>query len=88
MRNREHLSAWEAPRPPRFFSRAYWDERLPLMQAAARREEAFRFVLVARDEPLGPIVGTCSLTQIVRGPSQSALLGFGIDAEFVSAKAS
>ncbi len=78
-RNKGHLSPWEPPRPPQFFSRSYWEESLHVSHEEAHRGTMFRFALVANGEPNGPILGTCDLAQIVRGPSQSALLGFGLD---------
>jgi ribosomal-protein-alanine N-acetyltransferase len=79
-RNREHLMPWEPPRPAEFFSLEYWNKRLPVLHDEAERGVAFRRVLLDKREPGGAILGTCNLTQILRGPNQSALLGYGLDA--------
>jgi [ribosomal protein S5]-alanine N-acetyltransferase len=83
VRNREHLSPWEPPRPPDFFTLEHWKRRIPAFHDEAARGVALRWVLVDKREPTGAILGTCNLTQILRGPNQSALLGYGIDRDHV-----
>ncbi len=83
LRNREHLGPWEATRPHDFLSRPYWAKRVQELHAEARRAISYRWVLLSKSELDGPILGTCSLTQIVRGPNQSALLGYGLDKDQV-----
>jgi ribosomal-protein-alanine N-acetyltransferase len=83
VRNQEHLSPWEVARPPAFFTREFWEQRSVAVHDEASRGVGFRWVLLRKGEPEGPFLGTCSLSQIVRGPNQSALLGFGIDHSYV-----
>jgi [ribosomal protein S5]-alanine N-acetyltransferase len=77
-RNRAHLEPWDPPRPARFFSPEFWIDRIGKDREEAAREQTLRFVLLAREDS-DAIVGTCALTQISRGPVQSAQLGYGLD---------
>jgi ribosomal-protein-alanine N-acetyltransferase len=52
------------------------DEAFAALLARARAEESFEPLLVCRRDD-GAIVGFANISQIVRGPLQSAFLGFG-----------
>ncbi|MFK0010083.1 GNAT family N-acetyltransferase [Paenarthrobacter sp. NPDC090520] len=75
VRNAEHLSPWEPRREPSFFSVSGQEKAVQskLQQYAAGREVPW--VLVRS----GMIVGTMTLTGIVRGPFLSANLGYWVD---------
>ena len=81
VRNRDFLAPYEPPRPPAFFTKAYWIERIPALHEEARQGTTIRWVMIDKAHRDRPIVGTCSLTQIARGPSQSAIVGYGLDRE-------
>jgi ribosomal-protein-alanine N-acetyltransferase len=75
--NDAHFAPWDPPRPPGFFSAAYWEARLARAQCELDEDKALRFVLLdkVRDE----VVGTANFTAFIRGPFQACLLGYGLD---------
>ncbi|NMO18418.1 GNAT family N-acetyltransferase [Pyxidicoccus fallax] len=79
--NREHFDPVSPDRPANFFSVTYWRTRLAQDREDFRYDVSLRLFLLPRDEPLGsaPIIGNVSLTQIRRGPLQSADLGYALD---------
>jgi [ribosomal protein S5]-alanine N-acetyltransferase len=81
VRNHAHLAPWEPRRAAAYYTLAYWSERIPALLDEARCGAAIRWVLTNREQANGPIIGTCSLTQIARGVSQSGILGYGLDHE-------
>ncbi|WP_371495910.1 GNAT family N-acetyltransferase [Kitasatospora sp. NBC_00374] len=75
LRNREHLRRWDPRRDEDFFTPAGQEARL---REQVEQREAGRtapFVLAHGDE----IVGAVTLSNVVRGPLQSANLGYWID---------
>jgi ribosomal-protein-alanine N-acetyltransferase len=82
-RNRGHLGAFAPPRPPGYDTLAYWQRRIPRMQAEARSGLAEWLALRDRRRPDGPLLGHCHLFQILRGPQQCCHLGYGLDREEV-----
>ena len=78
-RNRGHLARWSPPTPDGFFTEPYWIRRGERNLADARDGRAFRFAIVWKDNPAGDLLGTISLTEVVRGPLQQAYLGYGLD---------
>lgn len=80
-RNRAFLAPYEPPRPTAFFTRAFWIDRVAVLHEEARQGTSVRWVLMDKLHPDRPIVGTCSLTQIARGPSQNAIVGYALDRE-------
>ncbi|WIG94402.1 GNAT family N-acetyltransferase [Myxococcus sp. SDU36] len=79
--NREHVSPVSPARPANFFSVTYWRTRLAQDREDFRRDLSLRVFLLPRNQPflLAPIIGNVSLTNIRRGPLQSADLGYGLD---------
>lgn len=77
--NRDHLAPWDPQRDPSYFTLEHWRAELERVVAQAREGSAFRFVLTAREEPVQPVLGTSSVTNIVRGPFQAAYLGYALD---------
>ncbi|HVK72712.1 MAG TPA: GNAT family N-acetyltransferase [Kofleriaceae bacterium] len=78
-RNRHHLARWSPPTPDGFYTEPYWIRRGEKNLIDARDGKAFRFAIVWKDNPAGDLLGTISLTEIVRGPLQQAYLGYGLD---------
>jgi ribosomal-protein-alanine N-acetyltransferase len=79
--NRRHLAVWEPLRPEEYYTAAFWRLELQRLSALSLQGATVPFILSLRDLPphVPPsIVGTCSLTNIVRGPFQAAYLGFGL----------
>lgn len=77
--NRDHFAPWSPPAPQGFLSLAYWRERLPRQQREHRDGRSACFVISWRDRDPGRIIGTANFTEIVRGPLQKCLLGYGLD---------
>jgi [ribosomal protein S5]-alanine N-acetyltransferase len=77
-RNRAHLDPWSPPAQDDFFTETGQLERLRKALEAEQRGTDRAWWLFARHEP-EHMVGTARLTQIVRGPFCSAMLGYGID---------
>nr|WP_258059958.1 GNAT family protein [Arthrobacter sp. ZGTC212] len=77
-RNRNYLAPWEPLRPDAFFTgdgqRSVIDAKLALFQAGSE----VPWVLADGER----IIGTITLTGIVRGPFLSANLGYWIDGEY------
>lgn len=82
-RNREHLTPWEPPRAPDFYTEAYWRDRLLVDHEDFDAGRALRLVLRRRDDPGGEVIGVCNFNQIMRGAFQAATLGYSIDQRFV-----
>ncbi len=79
MNNKHHLSGWEMERDNSYFAR---EHQLRLIHAdieKMKRGELFRFWMFSM-EANEAIIGTISLSNIVRGAFQSCHLGYRIDA--------
>ncbi|MEV6117551.1 GNAT family protein [Streptomyces sp. NPDC052109] len=76
--NREHLRPWEPRRPDSFFTEAGQRERIDGLLRLFSDGGAVPFVFQAAD---GRIVGTVTLTGIVRGPFCSSSLGYWVAAD-------
>lgn len=77
--NDAHLAPWSPPAPDGYFTEAYWRKRLAQSRDEIERGAALRFVITARGEPDGAVVGLCNFTQIVRGAFQACTLGYSVD---------
>ncbi len=77
-RNREHLAPWEPARTDRFFTPAGQQEVIGGKLALAGAGSEVPWVLVSD----GRIVGTVTITGIVRGPFLNGHLGYWVDSEF------
>ena len=78
LRNRAHLSPWEPAHPPDYYSIAGQRARSLEVAAgrAAGREAAYGIV----EASTGELVGRVALSRILRGPLQSAHIGYLVDA--------
>jgi [ribosomal protein S5]-alanine N-acetyltransferase len=81
--NREHLERWSPPLPDDFYTLRYWRKRLDHARREYAEDRALRLIICERDEPerepgARRVIGTCSFTDIVRGPSQACKLGYGL----------
>lgn len=77
-RNRAHFARWEPPRPPDFETVEGWDARLHDALAGWAQDREARFVMF--DAASERMIGRINFTSISRGPFQSCLLGYQIDA--------
>lgn len=72
-RSREHLAPWEPVRPERYFTLA--GQRDAIADSLARHEAGTMVPHVVLDES-GAVAGRINLNNIVRGPFQSASVGY------------
>ncbi|MCC6872689.1 MAG: GNAT family N-acetyltransferase [Sandaracinaceae bacterium] len=79
-RNRAHLGPWEPRHPDEFYSQDYWHDRLALYKLEALEGRGWRAMVYERDRP-ERVIGTVSITNVVRGALQGANLGYGLDGE-------
>lgn len=77
-RNREHLAPWEPTRDAAFFTAAGQEPEVAAQLDAARLGASLPMVLADAE---GAIVGRFTLSGIVRGPFQSANVGYWVAAE-------
>lgn len=80
VRNRDHLEPWEPERPPGFYTRRFWAERLERNRVEMQADQSVRLFLRRRDTVRHEVIGSCSINNILRGAFQSGRLGYGIDA--------
>lgn len=78
VRNREYLSRWEPLRPEEYYTEAWHAADIASRLAAAEAGEGYPLGLFAG----GSLVGRFNLAGIVRGPFQSAGLGYWVDSAY------
>jgi len=72
--NRAFLAPYDPPRPDAFFTEEGQRSELEQALAQAAVGARYRYVMLDRDEP----VGALSISNVVRGPFQSANLGYWV----------
>lgn len=82
-RNQAHLAAWEPQTPPGFYTRDYWEKLGQSAQNDFLAGRGLRLNVFAdlKDYGLG-LIGRINFSQINRGPFQSCMLGYAIDAQY------
>ncbi|MET3176749.1 UNVERIFIED_ORG: ribosomal-protein-alanine N-acetyltransferase [Arthrobacter sp. UYCu721] len=78
VRNREYLSFWEPVRPEEYYTRAWQAADIASRLAAKEAGEGYPLGLFAGDT----LVGRFNVAGIVRGPFQSAGLGYWVDSTY------
>ena len=82
-RNRQHFARWDPPAPADFYSVAFWERSIARSLDDFAADRAVRLDLFDRADPTGRVViGRMGFSQIVRGPFQSCILGYQIDAAY------
>lgn len=76
--NEAHLAPWDPPRPAGIRETAFWVAEGTRAVEDARDGGLVRWVLLPRAG--GAVIGRVNITQIVRGPFQSCMLGYALDA--------
>ena len=78
VRNREYLSSWEPARPGEYYTEAWQAADIARRLVATEAGEGYPLALFAGDT----LVGRFNVAGIVRGPFQSAGLGYWVDSEY------
>ena len=73
--NREHLAPWDPQRPEHYFTLDGQQEQVAGQLARSRAGHEYPYVMTLGRQ----IVGRITLSNVVRGPLQSAVLGYWID---------
>ena len=80
-RNREFLAPFDPSRDEEFFTASY-QRRLLFGEVADRQEDrAYRFWISPKGDPR-QLIGTISLSSVVRGAFQSCFLGYKLDRDW------
>lgn len=77
--NDDHLAPWAPPRPDGFTTAAYWSLALVQAQRELEDDRSAHLYLILKADPAEAVVGTVTLSNIQRGPVQSANLGYDLD---------
>ncbi len=74
--NDDHLRKWAPPAPPGWGTLPYWERRLRESHDEATSGRSLRLAISWHDDDERAVLGTISLTELVRGPLQQAFLGY------------
>jgi [ribosomal protein S5]-alanine N-acetyltransferase len=80
-RNENHLAPWDPPRPTTIRELEYWESECARAADEYLEGAVVRWVLLLNDAP-AQLVGRINYTQIARGPFQSCMLGYALDARY------
>lgn len=75
--NQRHLQPWSPTWPDDVFSQRFWEEQIAAREVDLRAGSAYAMFVFERQGERR-LAGNLSLTQIVRGPSQSCWMGYGL----------
>lgn len=78
-RNDQHLAPWDPPRPAGITQADYWETECERAAEDFDGGAVVRWLMLPR-ERAQPVIGRINFTQIVRGPFQSCMLGYAVDA--------
>lgn len=78
-RNAAHFARWDPPRGAEVMTEAHWREQGRLAEEGRRAGRLLRWLAFRRDAA-DALVARANFTEIVRGPFQSCLLGYQVDA--------
>lgn len=81
LRNDSHLARWDPPRPAGIQSADFWEAEGARAVDEYNNGVVARWVLLSREDE-SQVIGRINYTQIARGPFQSCVLGYVIDAAF------
>ena len=82
-RNRDHFSRWDPPTPPDFYSTSFWERSIARSIDDFVADRAVRLDLFdAGATEHRALIGRIGFSQIFRGPFQSCILGYQIDAAY------
>ena len=79
VKNRDALAPWEPTRSDSYFTLAYWDQQISIVRDQNQAGTRIQFLLLDNSAPTGPLIGQCTLSNVVRGAFQAAYLGYSLD---------
>ena len=80
-RNREHFARWDPPAPADFYSVRFWERSIARSVEDFAADRAVRLDVFDASEPDNrTVIARIGFSQIFRGPFQSCILGYQIDA--------
>jgi len=79
-RNAGHFSPWNPDTPPGHHGIESWRNRLREWEILQDNQISFHFIGLNEKET--DIVGSCNITNIVRGPFQACNMGYSVDQAF------
>ncbi|MGZ8255167.1 MAG: GNAT family N-acetyltransferase [Burkholderiaceae bacterium] len=79
LRNERHLAPWDPPRPAGIMESGFWQAECERAVEDYEDGAVVRWVVCLREDP-HRVIGRVNYTQIARGPFQSCMLGYAIDA--------
>ena len=79
VRNREHLEPWSPVAPDGMYTLHWWEQRLRMNLDEAEAGTSVRTFMYLRGGT-NEVLGSCNLSNIMRGPFQACFLGYSIDA--------
>jgi ribosomal-protein-alanine N-acetyltransferase len=80
-RNDAHLARWDPPRPAGICSATFWEAECERAMHEHDSGLVARWIAFLRSDE-SQVIGRINYTQIARGPFQSCVLGYAIDAAF------
>lgn len=81
LKNRDHFTQWDPSPSQLFYSEPYWSARFKLRMRDWQEGRGASYLLFLKDQP-EQIIGSISLSNLVRGVLQAATLGYAIDCDY------
>ncbi len=80
-RNHQHLTRFNETPPKKVYEAEYWTKKLEKQRYEAATGSDYRFFISPKDKA-EIVIGSCSLTQLVRGSFQACYLGYEIAKDY------
>jgi [ribosomal protein S5]-alanine N-acetyltransferase len=77
--NDDRLAPLEPPRPPGYFTEAYWRRRLEQNHEELERDVSCRMGIFYRSDPGVRLAGHANFSNFIRGGAQTCMLGYSLD---------
>lgn len=81
--NRAHLTPWEPPYPPNYYTLGFWRERLRKNLIELHKDISCRFTIYWQGDASGAVLGNCNFSNFVFGAFRCATLGYRLDHRLV-----
>jgi ribosomal-protein-alanine N-acetyltransferase len=78
LENREYLAAWEPLREANYYTLEHCTQTVVEAREAARLDRGYALIVFDRGDD--EMLGSVTLSNVVRGPFQACLLGYSLDA--------